>query len=297
MTPSRTNGQKAYPRPLPVDVELPDADVRTKFNERAFRNWTESSRRIARVAVLAASDAAAGLAGVAIVQRTWEIVSGGGLRPVPDHVPLLAMVFCLQPLALRITGAYSGGRARADLLKIAGGIAIAAFLGWVQARLFGREVPELPNKAAYLYSAIVITAIAWSFRSVIDRVLALGYRAGMLQRKLLVVGTSAEAESLGRVSRLATGCDFQVIGWLSAGDGGPVVAETSRHLLGEVHGVAERPAVAAGEHAAPRAQHAGQMGCDTSDGAVRTLQIAQPRRQRDRVVERGFDRGLSLVGH
>ena len=224
MAPSITHAQKAYPRPLPLDVELPDADVRTRFNERAFRNWTESSRRIARVAVLASSDAAAGLLGVLVVQRTWEVVSGGGLRPVPDLVPLLAMVFCLQPLALRVTGAYAGGRARADLLKVAGGVAIAAFLGWVQARLFGREVPELPNKAAYLYSAIVVTAIAWLFRSAIDRALMTGYRAGMLQRKVLVVGTRAEADSLSRVSRSARGSDFQVIGWVSARDGGPVVA-------------------------------------------------------------------------
>ena len=73
------------------------------------------------------------------------------------------MVFCLQPLALRVTGAYAGGKARADFLKLAAGVVIAAFLGWVQARLFGRDVPELPNKAAYVYSALVVTALAWAF--------------------------------------------------------------------------------------------------------------------------------------
>ena len=222
MAPFSTNAPKAYPRPLPVDVNLPDADVRTRFNERAIRNWTESSRRMARVLVLAASDLAAGLLGVLLVHATWALVSGGGLRPLPDSVPLVAMVFCLQPLALRVTGAYAGGKARADLLKVAGGIGIAAFLGWVQARLFGREVPELPNKAAYLYSAIVITTIAWLFRCTIDWALTAGYRAGLLQRKVLVVGTPIEADTINRLSRSARGCDFRVIGWVSSRDAGPV---------------------------------------------------------------------------
>jgi len=33
--------------------------------------------------------------------ETWSVVSNGGLRPVPNEIPLLAMVFCIQPLALR----------------------------------------------------------------------------------------------------------------------------------------------------------------------------------------------------
>ena len=49
MTPANSSVQKNYPRPL--DVQLPDADVRTRFNERAFRNWTESSRRVDHHAV------------------------------------------------------------------------------------------------------------------------------------------------------------------------------------------------------------------------------------------------------
>ena len=53
---------------------------------------------------------------------------------------------------------------------------LAALLGWVQARLFGRDVPELPNKAAYVYSAVAISAFAWSFRLAIDRIVATGYR-------------------------------------------------------------------------------------------------------------------------
>jgi exopolysaccharide biosynthesis polyprenyl glycosylphosphotransferase len=215
---------RAYPRPVRLDVELPDADVRTRLNERAFRNWTESSRRVARIATLVASDTAAGLLGLLVVQATWALVSGGGRRPLPDSVPLLAMVFCLQPLALRVTGAYAGGKTRTDFLKLAGGLAIAALLGWVQARLFGREVPELPNKAAYVYSAMVIASLAWCFRSVLDLGIAAGYRAGLLQKRVLVVGSRSEAEELSRSCRASRGCDFQVIGRVSTGDVDPVVA-------------------------------------------------------------------------
>src|SRR5687767_11341471 len=119
MPASNASAPTGFPRPMRADVHLPDADVRTRFNERAFRNWTESTRRLVRIAVLGASDIAAGLLGVLVVEMTWELVSSGGRRPLPDNVPLLAMVFCLQPLALRVTGAYAGGKTRADLLKIA----------------------------------------------------------------------------------------------------------------------------------------------------------------------------------
>src|SRR6185503_75643 len=108
-----------------------------------------------RIAALFITDSIAGMLGIGTVLRTWELVSAGGVRPLPDYVPLVAMVFCLLPLTLWACGAYKGGKARIDLVKIAGGVLIAAFLGWVQARLFGRETPDLPNKTAYLYSGAI----------------------------------------------------------------------------------------------------------------------------------------------
>jgi exopolysaccharide biosynthesis polyprenyl glycosylphosphotransferase len=216
------------------DVDLPQVDVRTRFNERAFRTWLESSRRGLRVAALLTSDSTAGLLGLLLVEASWPLVSGGGRRPLPDSVPLLAMVFCLQPLALCAIGAYAGGKARRDMLKVAAGIALAAALGWVQARLFGRDVPDLPNKAAYLYSAGVITVLAIVFRTAIDRLVATGYRAGLLQRRLLVLGSPAEAEALHRRCRETTGCEFDVIGRVSAGDGDPVVTGLASAVAGDV---------------------------------------------------------------
>jgi exopolysaccharide biosynthesis polyprenyl glycosylphosphotransferase len=199
----------------PEDVQLPTIDIRSRLDERAFRNLTESSRRVVRVTGLVTSDILAGLLGIATIEVTWQLVSGGGRRPLPDTVPLVAMVLCLQPLALSLTRAYGAGRGRTDILKIAGGVAIAAFLGWVQARLFGRDVPDLPDKAAYLYSAVVIAGYAWLFRVLVDRMVVAGYRAGLLQRRVLVLGSVAEAAELSTECQGTPACDFQVVGRLS----------------------------------------------------------------------------------
>ena len=48
---------------LAGDVQLPRVDVRTGLNQRALRGWTESSRRLARIALLVSSDVIAGLLG------------------------------------------------------------------------------------------------------------------------------------------------------------------------------------------------------------------------------------------
>ena len=225
MTPaSPSSPARNYPRPLREDIQLPRTDVRSRFNQRALRNWNESSRRAVRVATLMAGDMVAGVAGVWLLEATWSVVSGGGRRPLPDQVPLLAMVFCLQPLAMRVTGAYAGGKARVDLVRIASGVAIAALLGWVQARLFGRDVPELPNKAAYLYAAAVVTVLAWVLRSLINLAVSTGYSIGMLQRRVLVVGSRAEADALSRSCEGIPGCEFRIVGRLSVGESDRVVA-------------------------------------------------------------------------
>jgi FlaA1/EpsC-like NDP-sugar epimerase len=197
---------------LPAGVQLPTVDVRSGLDERAFRGWTESSRRVGRVAALFVTDGIAGVLAIGAVLRTWELVSAGGTRPLPDYVPLVALVFCLLPLALWACGAYRGGKARVDLVKIAGGVMIAAFLGWVQAQLFGRETPDLPNKTAYLYSAAVIAACVWLFRLALDYCVAAGYDQGLARRKVLVVSTSEEADRLAQRCRNTPGCELEIVG-------------------------------------------------------------------------------------
>lgn len=200
------------PNADPSEMALPSVDVRTRLNDRAMRGWSESTRRLARVVALFTSDCIAGVTGVWIVQNTWTVVSAGGRRPIPDEIPLIATVFCLMPLALRVTGAYAGGKARTDLSKIGAGVCVACFLGWLQAQLFGGDVATLPNKAAYVYSAATITALAWLLRGLLDWAVRTGYSAGALQRRVVVVGSAGEAAELHRRCVGTSGCDLRVVG-------------------------------------------------------------------------------------
>lgn len=201
---------------LPGRVELPTEDVRSWLNERALRGWTDSSHRVCRVAVLFVTDSLAGLLGIDMVLRTWELVSAGGLRPVPDRVPLITLVFCLLPLGMWASGAYAGGKARIDLVKISAGVFIAAFQGWVQARLFGRETPNLPDKVAYLYSAAVIASYIWLLRLALDRLVAAGNDTGLLRRKVLILSSRAEADKLAERCRDTAGCELKIVGRVTA---------------------------------------------------------------------------------
>ncbi len=215
---------QTFPRPsrlqaasaLPDRVQLPTEDVRSWLNERALRGWTDSSHRVCRVAVLFVTDSLAGLLGIDMVLRTWELVSAGGTRPVPDRVPLITLVFCLLPLGMWASGAYAGGKARIDLVKISAGVFIAAFQGWVQARLFGRETPNLPDKVAYLYSAAVIASYIWLLRLALDRLVAAGNDTGLLRRKVLILSTRAEADKLAERCHDTAGCELKIVGRVTA---------------------------------------------------------------------------------
>ena len=170
-------------------VELPQHDVRIALDQSVLRGWSEMSRRVGRIGVLLLFDSLAGLAGVATALLSWDVVSNEGMRPLPRAIPLIAMVFCIQPLALRLVGSYGGGKAR-SLERIAAGVVVTAFIGWLQAQLFGQVAPDLPNKTAYLYSAALITTYVWLFRLALDRVTQAGFRTGILQRRALVIGES-----------------------------------------------------------------------------------------------------------
>jgi exopolysaccharide biosynthesis polyprenyl glycosylphosphotransferase len=203
------------PMQVEAGVRLPDHDVRTELDEAVRRGWTEHTRRIARVVILLALDTTAGLVGIAAVLSSWALVSAGGARPVPNPVPLIAMVCCIQPLALRVTGTYGGGSSRISLERIAAGMAIAAVVGWIQAHLFGHLSPNLPNKTAYIYSAAVITIFVWAGRMLFDRSVKAGFRAGILQRRLLIIGHRADVEKVQRQIDHTGAADVHVVGALS----------------------------------------------------------------------------------
>jgi exopolysaccharide biosynthesis polyprenyl glycosylphosphotransferase len=205
----------APPVSVPAALGLPETDSRQWLNDRALRGWTESSRRFLRNTTLFVSDAVAGVLAIATVVQAWDVVSDGGARLQPDPIPLLAMVVCLLPLALRASGAYGGGRARTDLLTITGGVVIATVVGWAQARLFGNALPTLPNKTAYLFAAAVMVPYLWTFRLVIDYLVVIAYRSRQLQRRVLIVGSEREADELNRRCREIDGCEIDLVGRLA----------------------------------------------------------------------------------
>jgi exopolysaccharide biosynthesis polyprenyl glycosylphosphotransferase len=200
---------------LPDGVRLPEDDVRTWHDERALRGWSEVSRRAARIVLLLVLDTMAGLAGVVAAIQTWSVVSSNGLRPVPSAVPLIAMVCCIQPLALHVTGAYGGGNARRSLGRIAAGVAMSALVGWVQAQLFGEGTPDVPNKAAYVYSGALITSYLWIGRQALHAVIQVGFRRGPLQRRAIVIGDAAEVQLLKVRTAYSSTPDTAIVGSLS----------------------------------------------------------------------------------
>jgi exopolysaccharide biosynthesis polyprenyl glycosylphosphotransferase len=193
----------------------PHRDVRQRIDDRARRGFTESSRRALRVLLFVLSDMSAGAAAVYVVLSSWILVSAGGLRPLPDEVPLLAAVLCLQPLALYAFGAYGGRSARLDLGRLVGGIFLAALMGWVQARLFGRDTADLPNKVAYLYMAVASTGISYAFRHALEWSIRAGFRSGALQRRMLVIGSAAEVARLSQLVASFPDADVQIVGSFS----------------------------------------------------------------------------------
>jgi exopolysaccharide biosynthesis polyprenyl glycosylphosphotransferase len=216
MTPiSSTSIYDEAPEAQAPDFVLPKRDVREALDAAVKRGWSENARRVIRIACLLANDTVAGLAGIATVVSTWWLMDAGGLRPAPNTIPLLAMVFCIQPLALRATGAYSGGLARVSLGRVAGGLIIAAFVGWAQVQLFGRISPDLPNKTAYLYSATLIALYAWLGRLAIEQGVRLAFRASVFQRRVLLIGHRDDIADVQKRVDHDHASDIRVVGAIS----------------------------------------------------------------------------------
>lgn len=208
-------GSLLTPAQRAAGVKLPDRDIRTALDDAVRRGWSENTRRAARVLALLALDTIAGLIGVAIALETWGLVSNQGLRPLPNPVPLIAMVCCLQPLALRVTGAYGGGKSRVSLERIVGGVALAALVGWLQAHLFGQMTRDLPNKTAFVYSAALIAICIWLGRLAFDLTVRAGFRAGVLQRRVLLIGHRDDVENVQRRIDHRAASDVHVVAALS----------------------------------------------------------------------------------
>jgi len=184
----------------------------------------------------------------------WQLVSNDGVRPRPDGVPLLAMVFFIQPLALYAFGAYKSGRGRTDITRLVGGILLAATFGWAQARLFGRETADLPNKVAFLYAGLQIILVAYAGRLTLDELIRLGFRSGRLQRRLLVIGPEDAAAALSRQCLHAKDADVRIVGSVE-----PVFGEWARAILSGEPAAANTPTLVELEETASRTKAHGVL--------------------------------------
>ena len=168
--PSTASVFDEVPLASPRANHLPKSDVRRALDAAVRRGWNEATRRLARRA-----------ASLLLMDTLrWsrrhrhghgDLVAGGQERPAAGaRHDAVAGDGVLHPAA----GAPRHRRvrrrqcARASLGRVGGAMLIAATVGWIQAQLFGRISPDLPNKTAYLYSAAVITLFAWSARLAFD---------------------------------------------------------------------------------------------------------------------------------
>ena len=198
-------------------AELPTHDVRLALDQSVLRGWSEMSRRVGRIGVLLLFDSLGGLIGVATALLSWDVVSNEGMRPLPRAIPLIAMVFCIQPLALHVIGCYGGGkraesraarrRRRGHRLRrvgsgatLRGGCAGSAKQDRVF--VFGRADHHLR-----------LARPASARRGDPGRV-----QTGILQRRALVVGEPDEIRDLKALTESGTGSDVAVVGGLSTSE-------------------------------------------------------------------------------
>jgi exopolysaccharide biosynthesis polyprenyl glycosylphosphotransferase len=195
--------------------ELPEIDVRHRLDEAVRRGWQEIARRVTRRGILVAVDllatAVAAFLATAVLRRL----------PVPIGVPLrfgwdvVAFLLIIQPLALGVFGSYGGGALRVEFSRIARAVLTAALLFWVYSRLPTTGVAAgMSGLGTALYAAWAIGLI-FASRLVVDELVAFAYDLGIGQRRVLVVGTAAEARKVTEMLGYRRGSDIKIVGLLS----------------------------------------------------------------------------------
>jgi exopolysaccharide biosynthesis polyprenyl glycosylphosphotransferase len=194
--------------------ELPDVDVRHRLDEAVRRGWLEIGRRAARRGILVAVDlvatAVAAFLATAVLRRL----------PLPYGMPLrfgwdiAAFLLIVQPLALGAFGSYGGGAMRVEFSRVARAALTASLLYWVYGSLPGSMAGGLGALGIAIYSAWAI-CLVFASRLLVDELVAFAYDLGIGQRRVLVVGTAAEARKVNEVLGCRRGCDIKIVGLLS----------------------------------------------------------------------------------
>jgi exopolysaccharide biosynthesis polyprenyl glycosylphosphotransferase len=194
---------------------LPRVDIRRKLDEVARRGWIEIGRRTLRVGLLIVSDLLAlTLASIATV-LSLNALFGVGLGTA-EAWPLFRMMLFLEPLTLGVATAYGAGHSRTSFGRVLLGVTTAMVLATLQLAMTQGSVlpPVFPMSTLPLFWAWTI-AITFALRLGIEGLVSYAYSIGLGQRRVLVIGSEAEAAKLMEMLRLHNAAEIRVVGRLS----------------------------------------------------------------------------------
>lgn len=193
---------------------IPRVDVRKKLDQAARRGWLEIGRRALRVFVLVLVDLFA--LGIAALATVGSMQALGWDVSFPGAWGLLQMTFFIAPLTLGIATAYGAGHNRISFGRISIGITGALLVAASQIRLVeGAFLPaDVPASTLGFYWVWAI-AVTFLFRHAVDQVVYRAHRMGLGQRRVLVIGSEAEAAKLMRLLKQQNAAEIKVVGRLS----------------------------------------------------------------------------------
>ncbi len=213
--PSAPRPDGATPSPAPLDVVLPDHDVRRRRPPAlSFLLRWNTVRQIARVAILLLLDFAAIFGAIltalcvkAAVRDAWDFeLSWAAAR---HYVPLAYLV---TTLLFARSGLYADRAARPGLARI-----VAALFQTMLVVLIFAVVNHLHFQSFYIFYGTLLFAVAYVslFRFIYQRVSGALLRRAGYQRRTVLVGTGEHIEAVGHALRGGGGAAIKVIGFIS----------------------------------------------------------------------------------
>jgi exopolysaccharide biosynthesis polyprenyl glycosylphosphotransferase len=196
----------AVPTASAWPVAVPDRDVRTLRDAAVRRGWAEIVRRAGRICVLVAGDVGSALA--LLAAAGWVL---GRVAPAyaAEAAALGAAAVLIQPLALKAFGGYDTGRRRARMRTTLGAATATSAIAWV---LHGPSLPAPAHAALHLGYALCAGVGLYAGRLLINWLVDRVYGRGMGQRRMIVVGSEAEARRVEEVVGAGARSHVRVVG-------------------------------------------------------------------------------------
>jgi exopolysaccharide biosynthesis polyprenyl glycosylphosphotransferase len=192
---------------------LPRTDARQRMDEAARRGWIEIGRRLCRVGALVLTDTV-GLVLATLLADVVLGMLGWGARGAAWS--LFRLVVFVQPLAIAAAGSYGAGQNRVSFGRLGLGISLSLVLALMQASLAGVDPPVAPlfpaTPAVFWVSSL---AVLFAARRVVNWLVNSAYGIGLGQRRVLVIGTEAEAAKMERTLARHGATEIRIVGRLS----------------------------------------------------------------------------------